>query len=990
MKKETILSFISSHIFSKVKLFLKQIELDKNSEYIADYYESKCEYSYAAYYRRNYLKKFNGEIEELKARILDIKAMPSIDDNETQRYIEVLIDAHEELSNIGNYLLSIYFRTVKKSIFLEYKRLNLIKLYFNDDISLLAIQRILEILKNTENARKALRKINPYKKKSHANLLIEERAEKLLKSIPILTCKKQGYLIWEDILTTLNDSVWLGSIKQIFIEKIKNWHEHNLTNLINKSFVKKINEIELTEDINAINSLKAIKFMMTNKPKKFAERSIKLAIYIVEQQGTTEEKYWGRYYLAVYYSLIGEHQLANNHASTLLELCAYDDNDSSKKMAAMLGLISWGISQYRLGNKVEGICCIISGFDLAYELEEISPVIEDGFNIIIKYINDCNIHKTNEKDIQPFICEISQHTGNGMVNYGQIFNDFGTIYNELKEKIYNPEVENVDWATLLVSYIDSCLKLNKQDEAINLIIKNYKKLIPLLELRMDLRGKILKHFAEILLKLGFKDQENPYFPIILELLEIASDDCEKRRNLNYRTERGYVNELNKEINTYYLHILVLIYMLEYKSEEKKRQNLLKIEIVLSRIAPRALIEEKYHKLQYKRTKEMDELEQKYRELTEISLSQYISNPPQEIIKEQQALYDKLIELHPDYMPLKNYKGFKFEEIQKKLGTKDAVYQYIITRFGIVYIFVTNKEISISFAYIDNTKNLEIEKSLNILDMAIQKDNSNVINLCKHLSHIFYPKLLEYLDNNTLNKLYIVKTDNFHYFCPNLLYKNDWMIKKINSIQNIVDYNVIDTDDNITNQKSDPKILIKVFGKSNDCSIKLINQEIAKLQNNTDIVYFSNENNEKLQSLYEKLAPDILIIFAHGVPAVGTNYNEGSHYIESNEKEYSFEDILNETQNIPNLIFLSCKSGISQKEQTETSYGIWSSVLKNPIKNIILGRWDIPTKQAINLAKYIIQNCKSNTLSKILIEMQKESIDNILPSEWGGFEFWKNL
>lgn len=991
MKKETIINFLSSHSFLKVKLFLKQINIDKNCEYIATYFESNGDYAKAAYFRRNYLKFLNGEIEELKARILDIKDKPEINNNQAERYIEVLLDEHEELRNIGNYLLSIYFRTVKTSIFLEYKRLSLIKPYFNDDISLLAIQRILEILKDTETARKALRKINPYNKDEHANLLINERTRALLNSIPILACKEQGYLVWENMLTISPDSVWLDSIKQIFIERIKKWQEKDLTKLINISFAKKIYEMELTEDINAINSLKAIRFIMINKQREFAENAIKQAIFIIEQQGTIEEKYWARYYLVVYYSLIGEHQLANNHAVTLLELCTHDNNGGSKKIAAMLGLISWGISQYRLGNKVEGICCIISGFDLAFELKEISPVIEDGFNIIIKYISDNNIHKTNEIDIKPFIYKISQHMGNGVVNYGQLFNDFNAIYNNLQEKIYKTEVKNADWATLLVSYVDSCLKLDKNKEALNLITNNYKQLISLLEARMDLRGNILKHFADILLILGPKYSKNDYLPLISEILDIASEDCEKRRNLNYRTERGYVNELYKDINTYYLYILILIYMSEYNFEDKRKLNLSKIEIILSRIIPRALIEEKYHNMHHKKTKELYELEQKYKEVSNLSLTNYKINIDSTIIKEQQTLYEQLIKVHPDYMPLDKYKGFSFENIQKNLGEKDAAYQYVLTSFGIVYIFVTKKEIDIRVSSVDNKKFSEINAALNMFDMTIQNDNNNVINLCKYLSGIFYPTLLEYLDNNVLDNLYIVKIDNFNYFNPNLLYKDDWLIKKITSIQNIIDYNMIQIfDKNIIKKKNIPKYMIKVFGKSNDHSIRMINQEFAELQKNTNIVYYSNENNEKIQSLYQKISPDVLIIFAHGISAVGSNYNEGSQYIESNGKEITIDEILDEIKNIPNLVFLSCKSGVSQKEQIETSYGIWSSILKLPIENIILGRWNIPTKQAIDLAKYIIQNYKFGTLSKILANMQKENIDKCLLSEWGGFEFWKNL
>ncbi len=939
---------------------------------------------------------------ELKARLFDLMDNPPINMNDAESYIDAFIDNNPSLENVANYMLGEYFLQFRQSYYLGYKRFKLVPININTPEATSVLKRKIEILQDVEKASKALRKLKPYSKASDAIILGQERMSVLIEAIITFALLDKGYLYWEEFIENIPDNSWKPFLSDYLISQIDKLKDLPIDNLIEESYITKINlqiseDLSIKTDSNAIFTLREIKggSSEVNNIKKI-ESCINGTLAFVESNGNKTNILWTRYYASIIFSTMGLNQKAIDIAITQLYL-ASKCNDKNKKLALALGLIAFGYSQYRIGNQVEGTACVITAINFCVELKEISPLIEDGLNIIFRFIIDNNALFNDKKTkIELFFDKWSPYIKNGKINQYFIKGDNQSLYEYLHQKVAEFKIKNSDWASMLTNLIGTCYKLDKFEEAAKLIHSNYKEAIPLLTMRRDLRAQILLNWSELLFQTLTKNNFMEVYNIVLELLEIASDDIEYQRNVSHKKERAYVGDKNRSIYLFYLEVLlVLIKCKDIPTHESRYRE--KVKKIIPKLLPRAIIEQK--KYNYSKdvvSAELIELEQEYYKLlSEIQFQLNQSNLTEEDgnkINRFQELVEYLKKYHPHYKSLNNIEDYNFEQVKKKLKPNDVLYQFIKTQHGIFTLLLTYENEFINFDFIEPN---EYQKINNILDLLscnlINGIDNDFCDYCQILSSVFYKDLLNYTKEHEINKLFIISDSTMGFFSPNLVSYNDfWLIKNVKSINNIIDYNVINIETN--NSIYNDVIIGKSFGKDSDRAIHLTCEWLNE-KNKTDFIGITNltDDIKELTNICDEKVPKFLILFAHGIMDANSNLQDGAVAIQGNNKTIKMEYILNKCNSFQNLILISCRGGKSFINQIESNSCIWSNILEQPIHNIILCRWDVPVKSTLEILDSIIKYITEEKydLSEALIKAQVEASYKYDFHEWAGLEFWNN-
>jgi len=213
------------------------------------------------------------------------------------------------------------------------------------------------------------------------------------------------------------------------------------------------------------------------------------------------------------------------------------------------------------------------------------------------------------------------------------------------------------------------------------------------------------------------------------------------------------------------------------------------------------------------------------------------------------------------------------------------------------------------------------------------------------------------------------------------------LHKISSIINIVDYSVLDYKQNNYKVKG---VFNKIIGKKEDSqidkwikwseNIKLDNFVVDKLDSD-DLSKLSETND-----LFNTVA-----IYGHGISDPTESHLYGAKGIEGQKSIINFEDISKYIIKYDNLIIISCRGGYPDYDGFENFYGLWSSVVEKFRGTILLCKWDVYTKETIEIINNILFKCitKNSSIDEALLDTQKEMSKNRSVQFWGGIEFWIN-
>lgn len=979
-------------------------------EIIANYYNSKNSYKDAAKIRRKLAKIMDEPFQYLLARILDLAENPPSEHKIAEDYINQLILKNPELESEANYRLAEYFLNISQSPYKAYSYFKKIPAKIGLAKSLEAAEARINILSDVEVASKALRKLKPYRDESDADRLGNEKINELLSAIKLFALKDKGYLIWEDFLEKTPNNVWKDFIYKKILLLFSEWNKINFSKFIKKSFIKNIDSFEFDttlspDEIEKCKSIKALRYLKNGAFNQDGIDNVKDALtgalMYLEQQGDSIYKYIGRYYASISYSLFGEFQTANNHAITLLYFAQREEIEINEKKCLMFGLMSWGYSQYRLGNQVEGIICVLSAMEICLEVEEIIPFIEDGVNILYKFLGDNkNLILHNDNDIiAQFFNNTFCYTKNGKSEVNILLENYDEVYDLLSSRIKTSEEKNASWAIDVVQLISICEKIDKIEEALSLIEEYSDTLIPLLNGRLDSRPKILLYWAEFLIRY---DNNNGLLIAsfhALEFLEIAINDIESLRKVSHKTERAYIGESAQDIYRFYLQVLVFIKTLD-KEKTNKKEIKQKIEKALSKLLPRAILEQKQYLQSKNISSESIKAEKNYYAmLEELSLLEKRTGTNHDTYIKKAMNVAKLLDFlkanHPHYKSLANYQDINFDKIRDKLKDNELIYQYIKTKFGIVYVRIDKNEEDICYSLLDPEQQQNIDLSQNFLSIYLHKgdESETIISCCDLLSEYFYKPLLTHLSKNKdINKIYVMSDIGAGSFSPNLIRNNgDWLINQINAIENILEYESINKE--TANNSFSELIISKTFGKQDDHAINKIREWTNNYTGDATVLGITGVEDDisTLNDICKKKRPKILILSAHGVLDPSSSHISGAVAIEGRSKIIRIEELVSSIKYCEKLILISCRGGALLENQVETNSGLWGNIIERPIPYIILCKWDVPVEPTIKILNSLISNLPKNNydLSKSLLIAQKELLSSLIPVEWAGLECWKN-
>ncbi|MGH4122457.1 MAG: tetratricopeptide repeat protein [Clostridium sp.] len=973
-------------------------------ELVANYYNSIGKYKDSAKIRRKISLLLNDPFHELIARILDlIESPPAIHQNAID-YINSLLLQHPHLASEANFRLGNYFTEYVLDIRNAYLCFKNVESEIKVPKALEAAKARFEILKNITQVSEALEKDIS---NDIAFALGRERVFELLNNIRILACENNGCSIWRDFIeNTQSINVWEKFLYLELMNKLTKWKELNFDYLKRRSFIEKLeNDSSKKHGVStrdAINLLRNIKIGIFHGEKSNEElkQYINSILGSFEINNDKKEMCWAMYFSSITLTLFGDHQDANNYALTILSFAEKEEDLKLAKEYLMLGLMAWGNSHYRTGNQIEGIACIIAAFELGVEIEEVVPFLEDACNIVYRFLQD-NKELIDEKDkdlICIFFREISKYNEDIEINALLLFERWKEGYSLLYKRVFDTEIRDGQWAGYFVNLINTCTMLGNNKEAYDLITTYSTEAIKLLMSRIDIRYKILLSWAEIII---YQSNNVEYsLKKATELLELAISDVENRRRVYFKAERASIGDSAKGIYTYYIHIQVLLYNDKNISMEDKTNIRTKIESTLMKLSPRAINEQKHYYLNKNVTKEIQDVEQEYKILIDeiMTMKQKNKGDIEGITNKTKRAGDLnniLILKHPHYMSLPTYNQVSIDAIKESLKEGELFYQFIKTKFGIVYILLTFNEEKILTYIIEPGELEKLAKMIKTIgEMLYQKveDKRQILQLSEWISEALYFPLIEKINEDVFNKIYVMADSETYLFSPNLArMKDDWLIEDMDSIINLVDYNMLIN----TPVKKDfsNSIIVQVLGNKADPAINSIMRWLENYESEISIkIKLGDDFNELVSSCIQE-KPRIVIIIGHGISDINSTVNDGATGILGNGRAIDMDELEKVSKYVHDIILISCSVGTSYQGQNETNTGVWGNILEKVASGILMCKWNMNVNDTIKILNILVDNLFEYNwdLARILIIAQRQFILNYdnHPGKWAGLEYWIN-
>lgn len=998
----------------KLVFWLEQaIYYDPENPAVIEAYASqlskKGDFKNAANEFRRLGSKQNQQYYEIVARMNDILEGKIEENEKIISYINDYTTLYPNLVNEGNLRLANYFITYKDSYFLAYKSLQNSKLSIGQPKALEIVKLKLKIMKDEKLASKALGKLKPYRKQEDADIIAKERTKSIIQSIKILVSEKNGYLQWRDFLDCQNNSIWNLYAYKFLIIYLRRFLEINIESELSKSYLYNISSAEIQElgddilnnpsqaSINLIKLLRAIKsgnFELFDNFGTFNE-FVRAILTPGEVFTDNKLKILCRYYISIIASSHGLHQEANNFALSLMDLYMLVDNDN-KILCLYLALLSWGYSQYRLGRHSEGVLCIISSIEYCLSSNELIPFLEEGINIISRFIAD-DIKNNITADLafwEDIINKVDAYNEN--LKIAILMDDKDQIMkyiSSLEEKIES-ESNDVQWAGDVVNLVASYMHAELYSKAVEILNKYGKTAILLLEARKDIRYEVLYNWSFIYFTNATRIND---FFFALEIIELANKDLDEKRMVSHREERASIGSQSTKIYRLYIDICsTILHLIDDISLKRVMQG--KIEEIVSKLMPRSIVEQKNYYKHITYSQEAIEIERQYQIKLEEYKNMMVNDGNSDLLLEKAKILEdlriKLQEIHPHYMSLKEYHTLSFEKIQEIIEEHEILFHCIVTTTGILTILISKNDIKLKHKYCEPSKNdiLSLTDKFSEHMQQSNLSNSELLETMHTASQEIGGELLDFIKCNHVERIFFIPDFELKMF-PLAAYctAEVALLDYVASIVNMVDYISIL---NFKKNSSISGVANRVIGNSADPELKKIQNWLKRNEKDSFIALENNSDNlDDLKTILGTLnGINTIAIFSHGVSGSNAEIFDGAKNIEGSKTNVELEDIIDEVLTFENLILISCRAGSPDNKMIEEAYGTWGTMLTKFSGNIISCRWDVSTDRTIELINELFHQTIENRVpvDKALVIAQKYVKSKYRdPQFWAGVEFWIN-
>lgn len=853
---------------------------------------------------------------------------------------------------------------LKKNTYNIYHNLKNKKYYSKEDI-----EQLFYILKDPLLIRKVLAN------NGDDIYINNERLKMLLKLIPFSLKIDDGFLLFHSFIDDCSNSInWYFFISRIiektYINKILSL---NYETEINNSFVRNIEPKNNITECDKI--LIAIRESIEDKnvSDDFLEKILRVVIY---HQCHHKYKILSMYYIGNIYISKGKNQKANNLALTILKECKFVNDEDDKKLYCHLFLLLWGTSQYKIGNKYEGIICILSSIDILNETQnkEVIPFLENGLRILSIFILERNYLKyiEDEKIYKKLYYHTKKYNQTLEEGLGLLF-DNEKILKDLENKIKNKNESDKNLGVNVFNYVMNLI-LHKQEKlALVYIAKYQNEILKTADSRKDIKHIILLQISKIFYYYRY---DNYKYKEIIELLDDAISNINNiRDSLNNKEEKASLYEISSQIYNFYIEVAIEYIDKNIISDKNELYSIKeKIIKVIELLSYRTIIEKKYFNFTSNNINENVELIKiKYDKLSNLYYKLIANNYTdletlEKIVIKTEKLHNELQIKHYNFKPLSKINHIDLYQIKDILYNNEILYQVLLLDHHILNIIVDNNDIYFYMYNINNNKIKEINN--NFYSSYNMNDFNEIINLISS-------NIKNYLDKNDKYILYLNIDVKLGHINLSSKYQE---LKNIKSIINITDYNILQIRNYDIFKEKITNIYNSVHGNQKDKAISIISKFLSN---------YNNSNNFFLiEDIYDynniKNISNCLILYGHGL--VTKNFAIG---IVDNKSLLNLEKILYYVKNINILIIISCSSGITYSINPENSISTWNTVLENYTGQIILCRWDVNANKTVELLEKILTKLDSKPLSEALFESQIEMSKNNYFMDWGGLEFWIN-
>lgn len=973
----------------------------------ANFYSSIKEYKLAGIYNRSIYNLIKDPYFDLIARICEIKDSPPKDVNNAEAYLHSLRGSVAD--NELYYRTALICRDVYNSLYKFNENLKFVELDYDFELSNKVVNERLKLLQDDTLVEQAL-KLKPYTKERDLNELIKKRIDVLVEGLEFLFLKDHAYIRLQEFLDqSQNESKWYKSISYRLEKELVKWNDDILDgeyDVLNEPKEMLLNG-EKIDLYNLVELSKELKY----KDIIFGEKEEFLRHAIIIASSDTDDLCENilRYETSLIMSYAGEYQKSNDFSISILSKSVRKQDINEKKFLLSLGLGSWGISQYKLGRKIEGIICIIVSINISLELKKYYA-ISDALTILFLFFNnDYKGHPNlknqfvefREKYIKKFTTGVDYELFE--VEKLMTLKKWDEVKVLLEQLLNSGELTNINDATNAVNYINTCLALNEKEKANDFLRSKIWEIINLFEQRLDNRWKIIGQFAELLFKrilVNDSDKRFSYYNDLVlakEILSIAMVDLEIQRSKMYHLqERLHFTEQTKRVVSLYIDITMILYNLKDTPIEKKTVFEMELVSTIFKYSSRAIAEKKSEIIGVP-NKDLELKAERYFLLYDelLNLSVDIESPEYaEKTREFGKIQGELLSEHPHFKKMPIVEAISIETIQKVL-IDEVFYQLYLTEMSLITITITGDSYKISSAVLDVDEFKQTlvdlgEKLSESKDVEIQ-GKMEVNKLCLELTKVLYRDLVEVI-NQGMKNIIVCQDMEIPFFTPSLMFTKDgWTIHKIDSLINIVSPNEF-ANRNITKSMDLNRNYISIGSKKANKDFA-ISKALEWIKSNKEkfnmIIEDFGENSENILQLLDKESVDLFTFIAHGVEDVEVSQKvSGAIKVLGPHKRYiSVDELKMISSKVKNIFLLTCRSG-QPLDDYQKGESVWKAiVIQN--SNAVLCRWNVSVNSGLIVLEEIIDE-NTDALSSSVINAQKKllaSNEYSSPSYWACFEVW---
>lgn len=988
-------------------------------ELAADLLNRLRKYNEAARLRRLLWNRTEDPVHELLARFLDLEGAPLSESRLAEQYVLEWMNTYPSIRDQAYYGLGAHLRRHYNSSYKAFEYWSKVSRSPGSLSAYDAAAGRMMLLEDNIVAMKVLRlKDNDIGREK----LIARKTNELLQNMELLSTKDKGYLVWDDFIDkAYTAQTWKIALTQPLLEEIKKWNETATEALVSKSYLTKVSqEGRASLDIEELSPMAAVHLLRKMKVQELqsigqpaeAIAVIQGCLVQVDIVGTELQKVWARYEAAVLWSLHGRDQDAINQALSLFSLANRSVSPATSRTARMLAFLALANVHYRLGQSVTGIACLLVGMRISRELGELGAVIEEGRNLIHRFLLDEALIPTLAPQDRLATQSFFQKFSHGMTSLASsvrdalLVHDFERVYTILRDTVYAQGDHDREWAVHLTNFINACGQTERIPEGRTLILRHADEAIQLLSLRQDRLPNLLMGWSQFLIHFsGEENQAIECLRLARRLLRAGVEAAKERRDsLHYRSERSHIAELHRDLTVQYVEVLAFVHKVTGFSPEESESALQDLLTYLPLVNPRSLLENRRNSDTI--SDELVALEKEYlATFNEIAALDGTDAHKETLVLKYNKLQEELVGRHPNYRALPTLPEYPISDKQHVLQDNEVFVQYVVTRHGMVTLAMTRNGHNVSLALMPTDEYRErirlLGRALQSMDMPTSGQSDDLRSFCAQLSRPVIEPLLQaiaQLPGEGLDcTVYVCPDLSLEMFSTNLLALDDsWLLEKTGRLVTVLDFEQVVEKPNRQSDGRHLRTLVSTLGSEADAPVNKARAKILTWADRSHLSYTDLKNNgDEIGTLIREcrqLVPDVLVMIGHGLPDGSVSRLNGATGILGFKHTILGDDLRRLGGEAEHLVLLTCSSGAPYQGQVESSTGVWSAALSENFFGVVLCRWDVNVNATLALLDHMLsaQEARPLSLSEALALAQREMLRTPTwahPYYWAALEYW---